>query len=92
MKFSFDLDSSKWHGKLTHISSQEASYFTDFRDLMEIITEYVPREPHIKFETDSVIDNYGINHNNQSLNNESVAGLGEDSPDVGPSDSISDYP
>lgn len=72
LKFSFDLDSNKWHGKLTHVATQEISYFTEFDDLIESITEFLPIEPNIRFEIDPVIDNFDIYRNNVRLENRSV--------------------
>ena len=47
LKFSFPAEEDNWHGRLTHVASQETTYFAGLADLIEAIASFVPIKPAV---------------------------------------------
>ena len=50
LKFSFPAEEDNWHGRLTHVASQETAYFAGLEDLIEAIASFVPIKPNVTLD------------------------------------------
>jgi hypothetical protein len=50
LKFSFHPEDDNWHGRLTHVASQETTYFAGLEDLVDAIASFVPIKPNVTLD------------------------------------------